>query len=62
MCEVRGTASAPSAAKTRLVESYEALVADRHPAPARELALRLDTNHETVKSWLRRGRKYLKEE
>jgi hypothetical protein len=44
-----------------LLASFDALAADGHRAPAVELARLLDAEHETVKTWLRRGRRYLRE-
>ena len=42
----------------RLLDSYEALIQEGYKNPALELARRMDVNHNTVKSWLRRGREY----
>jgi hypothetical protein len=46
----------------RLIASRDALLAEGNRAPAKELARRYKTNYSTVKSWLKRGRKYLDEE
>jgi hypothetical protein len=46
----------------RLLDSYEALIQEGWKNPALELARRMDVNHNTVKSWLRRGREYTEEE
>lgn len=46
----------------RLLIAYDKLVAEGRPRPALELAERMDVNHSTLKSWLSRGRAYLKEE
>jgi len=45
----------------QLLSAYDKLVAEGHKSPALELAERMDENHNTVKSWLKRGRDYLKE-
>ena len=45
-----------------IVHRYEALLARGHSAPVQEIASSMDANPSTVKSWLRRGRKYLSEE
>jgi hypothetical protein len=44
---------------TRVLGQYNALKLQGHKAPAAELARRMGENPSTVKSWLRRGRKYL---
>jgi hypothetical protein len=46
----------------RLLDAFDRLVAEGHRSPAVELAERMDVNHSTVKSWLRRGREYLQED
>lgn len=45
----------------QLWASYDALIAAGAKAPAKQLALQMGANHQTVKSWLRRGRTYRKE-
>ena len=45
----------------RLLASYDKLVREGWNAPAQEIARRMGENPSTVKSWLHRGRKYLKE-
>lgn len=45
----------------RLLNAYDKLVAEGHRSPALELAERMNENHNTVKSWIRRGREYLEE-
>jgi hypothetical protein len=45
-----------------LLRSYDVLLAEGHREPAKELARRMDEKHSTVKSWLRRGRQYLRKE
>jgi hypothetical protein len=46
----------------QLLLEYEELVKKADPAPARELANRHGLNHSTVKSYLKRGREYLRQE
>jgi hypothetical protein len=46
----------------RLLNAYDKLVSEGQKSPALELARRMDANHNTVKSWLRRGRAYLEED
>jgi hypothetical protein len=46
----------------QLLAAYDQLVAEKHPAPAVELARIYKAEHATVKTWLRRGRNYLKNE
>jgi hypothetical protein len=46
----------------RLVAEYDELVRDAHPAPISVLADRFQVRPGTVKSWLHRGRLYLKGE
>lgn len=46
----------------RLLAKYEGLVNEGCRDPAAELARRMNANHSTVKSWLRRGRGHLAEE
>jgi hypothetical protein len=43
----------------RLLAFYDQLIAEGRKDPAAEIARRMDEKHETVKSWLRRGRIYL---
>jgi hypothetical protein len=45
----------------QLLSEYEDLVRAASPAPARELANRRGINHSTLKSYLKRGRRYLTE-
>lgn len=45
----------------KVLEAYEALAAEGNRAPAKELALRWGVEHSTMKTWLRRARKYLPE-
>jgi len=45
----------------QLQASYDALIAAGEKDPAKQLAQQMGANHQTVKSWLRRGRDYLKE-
>lgn len=46
----------------QLLAAYDELVAANNRAPAKELARIYDVDHERVKTWLRRGRKYVKGE
>jgi hypothetical protein len=46
----------------RLLAAYEKIVGEGYKSPALELARRMDENHNTVKSWLRRGREYTEED
>lgn len=46
----------------RVVDAYGRLLADGHPNPTAEVAKRMNANRDTVKSWLRRGRQYLRRE
>jgi hypothetical protein len=46
----------------RLLNAYQNLISEGYKNPAVELAERMDVNHNTVKSWLKRGREYLKED
>ena len=46
----------------RLVSEYNQLVRDAHRAPIPELSRRYGAKEGTVKSWLSRGREYLKRE
>ena len=64
-----GDATPPASGKTPsldfyrgLIAAYDELVRDRHPAPISVLVERYQARPGTVKSWLHRGRKYLKEE
>lgn len=43
----------------RLIDTFNQLLAEGHPAPAREIAKRMGEPPATVRSWLRRGRVYL---
>lgn len=45
-----------------ILDRYSALLGRGHPAPVREIAESMNANRSTVKSWLKRGREYLKEE
>ena len=45
-----------------ILGEYEALIREADPAPARTLANRNGLNYSTVKSYLKRGREYLREE
>ena len=44
----------------RLLTNYELLIQEGYRDPAAELARRMGEKHSTVKSWLSRGRHYLK--
>jgi hypothetical protein len=64
-----GDATPPTSGKTPsldfyrgVIAAYDELVRDRHPAPISVLSERYQARPGTVKSWLHRGRKYLKEE
>jgi hypothetical protein len=46
----------------QLLSAYDELVAAGHRAPAVELARIYGADHATVKTWLRRGRSYLRRE
>jgi hypothetical protein len=46
----------------RLIAEYDELVRDEHPSPISVLADRYQARPGTVKSWLHRGRRYLKGE
>jgi hypothetical protein len=54
---------APSLAHYRaVIAAYDELVREGHPAPISVLADRFQARPGTVKSWLHRGRRYLKGE
>jgi hypothetical protein len=44
---------------SRIVGTYNRLLAEGNPSPAKEIAERMGEKHSTVKGWLHRGRKYL---
>lgn len=46
----------------RVLAEYDELVREGHPSPISVLVERYRARPGTVKSWLHRGRKYLKEE
>jgi len=52
----------PSPTTGRVLAAYDELVREGHPAPISVLADRFRARPGTVKSWLHRGRRYLKGE
>jgi hypothetical protein len=46
----------------QILDEYERLLSKGHKRPAQEIARSMSENPSTVKTWLRRGRKYLQED